>query len=387
MIPSVLRAEVSDTVQSALTEPAHYVGADVRAAWLVPNSEFFKGENELGKRLDKTVSAYLKYAFSYAPDSRQGRMYPHTYQGIGVGYHNFFDTKEVGNPLSLYVLQGSRIARLSPRLTLDYEWNFGASFGWKKYDEIENWYNTVVGSRMNAYINAGFMLNYRLSHDLNMTFGIDISHFSNGNTSYPNEGVNTIGARIGIVKSFGSSAAAEPSLPHIFVEPHISYDLVIYGATRKRAIIGENDKFMVPGTFAIVGLNFNPLYNFNNYFAAGASLDVQYDESANIKDHVASDDGSTAGEATQFYRPPFSESLAAGLSLRAELIMPIFSINVGIGHNVIYKGSDNGGFYQLVVLKAHVMKNLFLHVGYRLINFKDPSNLMLGIGYRFGNRR
>ncbi len=41
----------------------------------------------------------------------------------------------------------------------------------------------------------------------------------------------------------------------------------------------------------------------------------------------------------------------------------------------------------MVVLKAHVMKNLFLHVGYRLINFKDPSNLMLGIGYRFGNRR
>ena len=33
------------------------------------------------------------------------------------------------------------------------------------------------------------------------------------------------------------------------------------------------------------GLNFAPMYNFNNYFRAGLSVDAQYDESANIKDY------------------------------------------------------------------------------------------------------
>ena len=75
---------------------------------------------------------------------------------------------------------------------------------------------------------------------------------------------------------------------------------------------------------------------------------------------------------------------AAGLSLRAELNMPIFSVNVGIGRNLIQQGEDTRGFYQILALKAFVTHRLFLHVGYQLHDFKDPNNLMLGLGWRFG---
>ena len=144
---------------------------------------------------------------------------------------------------------------------------------------------------------------------------------------------------------------------------------------------------MVPGSFGIAGLNINPMYNFCNTFCAGASLDVQYDESANIKDHMAKDVDVPQGTDTKFFRPPFSERITAGISLRAELVMPIFSINLGVGHSVYCKGSDQKGFYQILALKTYVSHNLFLHVGYKLERFHDPSNLMLGIGYRFHNKR
>ncbi len=380
-------ADTISPINAASPKAIHHLGFDIRPAWIVPNKNFFKGLNESGKKLDKTVSAHLEYAFSFAPGSRQDRMYPHTYQGIGIGYNNFFDSNEIGTPVSVYALQGSRIAQLSRNLSIYYEWNFGASFGWKKYDEEVNPYNTVVGSSANAFINLGIMLNWHFARNWQMTAGIDISHFSNGNTSSPNAGVNTLGARIGIMRSFSAKDVATASLPHISIKPHMSYDLVLYGAWRKRGIITDDEKFMVPSTFAVAGLSFSPMYNFCNNFCAGGSIDLQYDESANIKYHVASPDGSTQGESTRFYRPPFSESFAAGVSVRAEVVMPIFSVNIGIGHNVIYKGSDNGGFYQIVALKAHITKSLFLHVGYRLIDFHDPSNLMLGIGYRFHNKR
>ena len=64
--------------------------------------------------------------------------------------------------------------------------------------------------------------------------------------------------------------------------------------------------------------------------------------------------------------------------------MPIFSVNLGVGHNVLYKGEDTSKLYQILALKAFVSRRLFLHVGYQLSNFKDPNNLMLGLGYRFG---
>lgn len=387
--PDAKATESADTISPKAASPKaiHHLGFDIRPAWIVPNKNFFKGLNESDKKLNKAVSAHLKYAFSFAQGSRQDRMFPDTYQGLGIGYNNFFDSNEIGTPISVYVLQGSRIARLSRNLSIDYEWNFGASFGWKKYDEDTNPYNTVVGSSVNAFINLDIMLSWQFARDWRLMAGIDISHFSNGNTSSPNAGVNTLGARIGVMHSFSAKDAATAALPRINIKPHMSYDLVLYGAWRKRGIITDDEKFMVPSTFAVAGLNFSPMYNFCNNFCAGGSIDLQYDESANIKYHVASPDGSTQGESTRFYRPPFSESFAAGVSVRAEVVMPIFSVNIGIGHNVIYKGSDNSGFYQTVALKTHITKSLFLHVGYRLIDFHDPSNLMLGIGYRFHNKR
>ncbi len=362
------------------------IGIDVRSGYVFPTSSFFRGSNADGNPINATLAFHLKYAFRFSPDTRLGRLYPHVYQGIGVGYNTFFNSAEVGTPVAVYVFQGSRIARLSSSLTLDYEWNFGASFGWKKYDPYTNPYNYVVGSRINAYINAGLFLNWQMSPQWSLTAGIDLAHYSNGNTNYPNAGVNTVGARIGVARTFGGTATDTPSSFIYADEPsslarRISYDIILYGSTRKRGLYLENSAELIPGSFAVAGLNFNPMYRVNKYFRAGVSLDAQYDESANLKEyHVEG----TSGDGLKFYRPPFREQFAVGLSLRAELNMPVFSVNVGIGRNLIQQGEDTRGFYQILALKTFVTRRLFLHVGYQLHDFKDPNNLMLGLGWRFG---
>ena len=50
----------------------------------------------------------------------------------------------------------------------------------------------------------------------------------------------------------------------------------------------------------------------------------------------------------------------------------------------MFTGEDTRGFYQILALKTFLTQHVFLHVGYQLNNFKNPNNLMLGIGYRFG---
>ena len=67
--------------------------------------------------------------------------------------------------------------------------------------------------------------------------------------------------------------------------------------------------------------------------------------------------------------------------------MPIFSINLGVGRNILCKGADTDSFYQIVALKTDITKNLFLHVGYQLYKFRKPNNLMLGVGVRFNDKR
>ena len=350
LITSLKGYATSDTI---IRKPIHHqIGFDIRPGYVMPTHGFFEGTNAQGKPIRNVLSAHLKYAFRFN------------------------------------VFQGSQIARLSSRLTLDYEWNFGASFGWKKYNEITNPYNDVIGSKINAYLNIGFLLNWQLAPEWKLTAGIEATHYSNGNSNYPNAGVNTIGGRIGVIRTFDSGEKRPQSFKQENVTPKgspFSYDLIIYGATRRKGIIWPNEKYLIPGSFGVVGLNFNPLYRINKYFRAGLSLDAQYDESANLKEHVAgtTDYNTLQNGDKKFYRPPFREQFAVGLSLRAELTMPIFCINFGIGRNLIYKGEDTKGFYQILALKTFVTPRLFLHTGYQLSKFSDPNNLMLGLGYRF----
>ena len=373
-----------DTTSNKITQ---MIGVDIKPGYLFPTHDFFKGSNNAQKEMKSTLSGHLKYGFKFASDSYLGKAYPDAIQGIGVGYNTFFNSSELGNPLAVYVFQTSRIANITQKLSVDYEWNFGASFGWKKFDEENNLYNRVVGSDANAYIHLGFLLNWQLSSNANLRGGVGFTHFSNGNTSYPNAGVNTIEASIGVARFFGnnekSTQSPYKSRKHIF-NPYINYDLIIYGSTRKRGFFPEDSNpMLVPGSFGVVGLNFNPLYNFSKYLRGGVSLDMQYDESANIGKHLANDYTPSNPADLKFYRPSFREQFSAGLSLRAEIVMPIFLINLGIGKNFLGKGEDTNSFYQTFVLKANVTDNIFLHAGYQLYRFKDPNNLMLGLGYRF----
>jgi hypothetical protein len=381
LLLSVGNVSFGQVHDSILCKPLiHQIEFDFAPGYVFQTHDFFKGVNLKDKKIDKDLSFHLKYAFQFAPDSYFGKLYPHTYQGIGVSYNTFFNTKELGNPVALYVFQGSRIKQLATHLSLDYEWNFGASFGWKPYDADNNWNNTMVGSKINAYLSLGLLLNWQMNRQWRLITGVTATHYSNGNTHCPNAGVNIVGVKLGVTRVFDASydeALVNRDLK-LTTAPHLSYDVVIFGATRSKELSKES--VIIPGNFGIVGFNFNPMYNFNKYFGAGISLDGEYDESANIEKYEA---GQDQDGNYRFYRPPFRERVGVGLSLRGELTMPIFSINLGVGHNMFYKGSDWGGFYQILALKTHVTRHIFLHAGYQLSKCHDPKNLMLGVGYHF----
>lgn len=106
----------------------------------------------------------------------------------------------------------------------------------EKFDAESNPFNRVVGSKVNAYIHLEFLLNWRLDAQTGLRAGIAATHFSNGNTGYPNAGVNTVGASVGITRYFGGSEKTECACTfrRPAFKPYLSYDLIVYGSTRKR---------------------------------------------------------------------------------------------------------------------------------------------------------
>ncbi|MDE7074502.1 MAG: acyloxyacyl hydrolase, partial [Odoribacter sp.] len=312
------------------------------------------------------------------------RVFGGAYQGSGVGGYSFGNRRELGTPVALYLYQGARIAVLSPRLSLNYEWNFGLSFGWKPYDREENPADIMIGSRMNAYINTGFYLDYLLSPRVNLLAGVTLTHFSNGNTRFPNAGLNMIDCKAGVAYHINRTEASLPSLAERRAVPafprHMSYDLVAFGSWRRKGYF-EEDRFVPsPSAYKVLGASFAAMYNVSYKFRVGAAVDWVYDASANV--FVLRDLSRESG----FVEPPFDAQTAWGLSGRVEYVMPYFIVGIGMGTNVLHRGGDLKSFYQMLLLKIAVTRNLFLHVGYNLKDFRDPNFLMLGVGFRFNNK-
>ncbi len=334
------------------------------------------------------MSWHLRYAFERPGSGRTASVY----QGLGLSATTFMQSKEVGTPFGLYVFQGAPISVINDRLSFDYEWNFGATLGWKKTDsggDIRS--NLVVGSKANAYLNLGFKLNYIISSDLRLAGGLDLSHYSNGNTSWPNPGVNTIGASVGLVYTPGGKLTkpVSPFATDSDFEQGVSYDIMAFGAWRKAYFPAEDgaftevgEKSLLPGHFGVAGFTFAPMWDLHPTFRTGLSADVQWSENTGLTAYHVPD---TYGEDAKFYRPPFFKQVSLGLSARAELVMPIFSVNVGVGYGLVGPG-ETRKLYQVVTLKTYVAGPVYLNAGYRLVEFRSPSNLMLGVGVTLGRR-
>ena len=365
----------------------HGLRVEGRPEYIFPTSSFLKGENAEGRIIRGAFSTHVKYLFRYCPGSIDERIYGDVYQGVGLGFYNFGESRQLGNPVAFYLFQGARISSLAPWLSLYYEWNFGLSAGWKPYDSYYNSYNTMIGSKVNAYINANFYLRWRLSPRVSLLSGLTVSHFSNGNTKIPNAGLNTIGGNIGLECNFYrkddlKSLERKVTLTTRPFRRHFTYDFVFFGSWHDRLVKTSDGFSPSPEAYPVFGFNFTPMYNLNYKFRLGVSLDGTFDGGANLYT-----EGDVYGKVdkSDIVRPPLGDQFALGLSGRVEYVMPFFVVGVGIGANVIGK-NDLNMFYQLLTLKIALSRAVFLHVGYRLQNFNEPNFLMLGIGFRFNGK-
>ncbi len=366
----------------------HRIGMEIRTDYIFPTNSFLRGEWEgfrTGDPIRSALSAHLKYSFQFHPNTNAGRIYGEAYQGVGLAFYTFGEREQLGNPIVFYLFQGAQISRFNPRLSLNYEWNFGLSAGWKPYDYDDNLYNVMIGSKVNAYINLDLYLSWMLSREFDLTGGITLSHFSNGNTKFPNAGLNTAGLSLGLVynlnrESFSRSNVGYQAVIREFPR-HTSYDLVFFGSWRRKGVVFGDKQVASPYAYTVLGFNFTPMYNFGYKVRAGVSLDGVYDGSANVytEDYIV-------GTEQQFFKPSLSKQLALGISGRTEYVMPYFTVGVGMGVNVLHRGGDLKAFYQMVTLKIEITRNSFIHIGYNLKDFHDPNFLMLGVGFRFNNR-
>ena len=148
MVVAAMAWAVAATAASDDSARVHRLEAEVVPGIILHTNAFLKGNNTEVRMMNRSFVAHLKYAFMPPEGSREAIIYKGVYQGVGLSYHHF--NPQLGNPVSAYLFQGATIKNLSSRLSLNYEWNLGLTYGWKSYDEKNHPENRVIGSKLTA---------------------------------------------------------------------------------------------------------------------------------------------------------------------------------------------------------------------------------------------
>lgn len=370
---SLLTASLAAFALRGQNSSGHFVEADVSPGYTLPTSAYFRGDNPLRHRFGPMVMGDLRWGVSSTRDIRMG---------LGLRGLSFLKPSLIGSPAGIYVFQGADLRHFSPALSLGYEWQFGATAPWQINDRNHP-DNTVNGSPVCAMLGVSLSLRYQVSDEWSVSGAVNLAHYSNGNTRFPNSGTNTASLSIGVARRLGPASRAVGIIDRLdsLSAPRLVTDILLWGAWHKKCYHdGNNEAYPYPGVFGCAGINISPMWSLGRRFRVGPSLDLIWDEAAVPESYMIGEEGSN--ERPILLRPPFMRQVGAGLSAGVEYKMPFFALHVGLGYNALAGCSALRYFYQSLALRTYIGPRTWLNVGYSLRDFSHPRHLMLGLGVR-----
>ncbi len=155
-----------------------------------------------GETLDDKVDAgYGALEIRFAWQSKDEEIWGlYGYPSYGVGAYSGFvgDPQVFGNPNAIFGFINFPISPPGRRNVFHIEPALGLTYNLEPFDPESNPLNDAIGARMAVYFSLNFGWAYRWTREMDITYGIDFSHFSNGRTYTPNYGLNMLGINLGL---------------------------------------------------------------------------------------------------------------------------------------------------------------------------------------------
>ena len=149
----------------------------------------------------KLSSGYGALEFRYAWQSRDDEVWgKYGYPSYGIGFYSGFvgDPQVFGNPNALFAFINFPISRPARRNVFGISPSLGLTYNLQPFNPETNPLNDAIGARMAVYFSLNFGWAYKWTPEMDITYGIDFTHFSNGRTFTPNYGLNMFGVNLGL---------------------------------------------------------------------------------------------------------------------------------------------------------------------------------------------
>lgn len=288
--------------------------------------------------------------------------------GIGFLMGGTGNINVLGFSRSLYGFLGVPIIE-KDRLLFKYRMGVGIGLLSDNFDNQSNYYNIVIGSKINAHLHLSFLLDYKLSSDypLYISAGLAYNHFSNGGFKMPNLGLNQISGNIGIKYLFSEYSYSLPkrTLPYMY---NSKYELsAYYASSLKDNSTYETKRYFIHSA----EIDFAIRTNYKRSYGGG--INIIYDPSLR----------SLLGDK---YKGQYNLLRIGVHGLHEVYISEQFSIVITAGFYLLnsYKYNKSFLIYTKAGLRYTFSNNSFINIVLKT-HAAAADYIEFGLGYRFLN--
>lgn len=335
-------------------------------------SHVYTGD-KLEEALDNGYGAInIKLSWIPGPDSTSWQQhYGFPSYGLGVYSGAIGNPDILGSPNAIFGFVSFPLYQ-TRKTTFVVEPAVGITYDLKPYDSEENPMNDAIGSQLCVYFNLNFGGRTAISREMDLTYGFDVTHFSNGRTFVPNYGLNMVGLNLGMLYHFNrAQKVVDKSLrPKTILEvrPELPASS---GDIRKRnwyfsayQAVGTTQKFSSEDV---------------RYFNASTSIEAVYKHSMKHSWLLGFDvlyDGSLKDEY-----PETSDQFAYAIHPGYDFSFWKFDLRAQVG---IYLGDnkDKGAFFLRPALRYWFSNAVFAQVGLKTIDEFAADWVEYGVGVK-----
>jgi hypothetical protein len=359
---------------SASAQDGKLMFADMK---LHSGSHIYTGQN---------LTDFLQYGYGalelrlgWQTDGSKEWHHDYNFPYFGVGWYTgtLGDPQVFGQPNALYGFFGWPVGK-HKRNSFNPELALGLTYGLEPYNPDNNAVNDAIGARTAVYFNLNFGFNYALNREIDLIYGVDFTHFSNGRTFTPNYGLNMFGLNVGARYHFNTGQKRYS--PGIRPEKVLGNRADYTKRKKVKKLLNENNVLATVG-FGTTQNN-EDAGTSNRYFNFSGILDFQHFFSVKH--------GMTAG--LDFFHdgslePQGQETDMLGAHLGYDFRFWDLTIRLQLGS--VFSGSEDrvGSVYMRPAIKYDVFDRLYAQVALKTINGAVADWIEFGFGYTIIHKR
>jgi hypothetical protein len=244
--------------------------------------------------IDEVSSGYgaLEIRYGWQPKDRDHWTSRYGYASYGVGYYSGFigNPRVLGKPNALFGFMTFPLSAGAKRYTFEISQSAGITYNLEPFNSSSNPVNDAIGSTVAVYFNLSFGGSFKWTREMDLLYGIDFTHFSNGRITTPNYGYNMYGLNLGLRYHYNtdqryvnSDPYSEELLQARFKRPETEKSIRLHESSIEIYLAGgsvqnEEDK----GSYKRYGIFSGALdyrFKFNSMHAVTGGLDLFYDAS------------------------------------------------------------------------------------------------------------